>query len=988
MRLHALRIQAFGPFADEVAVDFDDLGSDGLFLLHGQTGAGKTTILDAVAFALFGKVPGARDAGGRLRSDHAAPETSTRVELEATIGGRRLRISRSPAYERPKKRGEGVTTSNAKVSLEWLDGSGEHLTRIPDVAERVTELLGMSAEQFFQVVLLPQGEFAKFLRASSDDREALLERLFDTGRFSDVEHWLRDQEKTARTECQGQEAALDRIAGQVVQAAGVTEPPSEPDVTWAQEVHAAAKATAITTGAVLTAARERAQQTRTALDEAVRCAELRRRGAEAHGRLAELDAAADTVAAARAGLAAARRAAAVLPVIAEADRAAADAAAAETHRTRAAARLAELPGAPETTDADSLDAAINAWTEETGRWQPLAERLSARPGLVEQIAELDAQTAAADLRLAELGQSIAAAPQRRDELVEQLAAARLAAGRVPELRGERDRCEQLAAAVAARSALDDDLDAAERRLTDARKVELDARERALNLRERRLAGMAAELAGGLVDGEPCAVCGSAEHPAPASPGDDPVSEADEAAADERQGHAERRRAEVEAALAGLREKAAGLEAIIGDTEPAELPGRLAETAEQLTAAEGLAETVDGLEAAVAQADRSLADWKQEVADLSAAQAGRRERCDGLARRLADLDAEVAEATGGRLSLEERLAELAELCRLAGELRDARAEADRARRHAEGTAQRLAEACAEAEFEDPAAARQAGASAAAIAEWEQLLEQVASVRAAAENTLAEPAVMAALAAAEPDVSGRREQADADAEALAAAEREHAIAERRDAELTDLVAQFWEVVDALEPLRARHAEIAGLAELVAGKGQNERRMRLHAYVLAARLAEVLAAASVRLRQMSAGRYEFVHSDDQEARGRRSGLGIEVRDEYTGATRATTTLSGGETFYASLALALGLADVVSAEAGGRVLDTMFIDEGFGSLDPEALDEVMGVLDELRSGGRVVGVVSHVDELRTRIPAQIHVVRGESGSRIRLRAGVSAAP
>ena len=143
----------------------------------------------------------------------------------------------------------------------------------------------------------------------------------------------------------------------------------------------------------------------------------------------------------------------------------------------------------------------------------------------------------------------------------------------------------------------------------------------------------------------------------------------------------------------------------------------------------------------------------------------------------------------------------------------------------------------------------------------------------------------------------------------------------------------------------------------------------------------AASVRLRQMSAGRYEFAHTDAGGPRGRRGGLGIEVRDEYTGATRAATTLSGGETFFASLALALGLADVVSAESGGRVLDTMFIDEGFGTLDPESLDLVMGVLDELRSGGRVVGVVSHVDELRARIPSQLQVLRGEAGSSVKVR-------
>src|SRR5699024_8984165 len=183
MRLHSLEITGFGPFSGTQRVDFDDLGADGLFLLHGQTGAGKTTVLDAVAFALYGTVPGARQDGRRLRSDHAAPGTPTEVTLHATIAGRSLRLRRSPEYMRPKQRGTGETKEQARVTLEWVDGSGENLSRIPDVAAQVTRLLGMSAEQFFQVVLLPQGEFARFLKAETKTRAALLERLFDTGRF-------------------------------------------------------------------------------------------------------------------------------------------------------------------------------------------------------------------------------------------------------------------------------------------------------------------------------------------------------------------------------------------------------------------------------------------------------------------------------------------------------------------------------------------------------------------------------------------------------------------------------------------------------------------------------------------------------------------------------------------------------------------------------------------------------------------------------------
>jgi exonuclease SbcC len=179
------------------------------------------------------------------------------------------------------------------------------------------------------------------------------------------------------------------------------------------------------------------------------------------------------------------------------------------------------------------------------------------------------------------------------------------------------------------------------------------------------------------------------------------------------------------------------------------------------------------------------------------------------------------------------------------------------------------------------------------------------------------------------------------------------------------------------------LKALSEVVNGRGQNARKMSLRSYVLAARLEEVALAATARLRTMSQGRYSFVHSDAAGARGMRGGLGIDVLDDYSGTVRPAKTLSGGESFLASLALALGLADVVAAETGGALLDTLFIDEGFGTLDAETLDIVMNILDELRAGGRVVGLVSHVEELRQRIPTRLRVRKSRSGSTLEVQAG-----
>ncbi len=221
MRPHRLRVTAFGAFGGTVEVCFDDLASAGLFLLHGETGAGKTTLLDAIGFALYGRVPGERAKARRLRSDHAAPGTSTEVQLEATLSGRRIRITRSPEQQRPKRRGGGTTTEQAKVLLEEHDGSSWRAvsTRAGEADDEVKDLMGMSAEQFYQVVLLPQGQFAQFLHAAADKRRELLERLFGTDRFGKVEDWLAGRRRTTARAVEEAELLIRDLVARVAQVA-------------------------------------------------------------------------------------------------------------------------------------------------------------------------------------------------------------------------------------------------------------------------------------------------------------------------------------------------------------------------------------------------------------------------------------------------------------------------------------------------------------------------------------------------------------------------------------------------------------------------------------------------------------------------------------------------------------------------------------------------------------------------------------------------
>ena len=222
MRPHLLRVTAFGAFGGTAEVSFDDLAGSGLFLLHGETGAGKTTLLDAIGFALYGRVPGERNKTRRLRSDHAGTAVRTEVMFETTIGGRHLRITRRPQQDRPKVHGTGLTSEPAKILVAEERGGRWHTvsTRAREADDEIADAMGMSAEQFFQVVLLPQGEFARFLHADADERRALLQKLFRTDRFRTVETWLAERRKTTRDQVEKADQALATLAARIAQVAG------------------------------------------------------------------------------------------------------------------------------------------------------------------------------------------------------------------------------------------------------------------------------------------------------------------------------------------------------------------------------------------------------------------------------------------------------------------------------------------------------------------------------------------------------------------------------------------------------------------------------------------------------------------------------------------------------------------------------------------------------------------------------------------------
>ncbi|TSE01970.1 SMC family ATPase [Skermania sp. ID1734] len=996
MRLHRLEVHAFGPFAGNVEVDFDALGADGLFLLHGDTGAGKTTVLDAIAFALYGTVPGSRRECKRLHSDLAAADAVPHVVLEATIAGRRLRISRHPEFQRPKRRGTGMRTENAKATLTWLDGRGQNLTRLNEIGDEVNRLLGMSADQFFQVVLLPQGEFARFLRSDNDDRERLLERLFDTERFGSAEQWLAQRRRESAAQLEGSRQAVQRLAAQASTAAGVEHPPEDSAdqvLVWAQDVLAGSRSAYATAETGLDEATSRAATASEALSEGRRIADLHRRAAHARAELAEYRATSAERQRLADELDTAQRAAPIVAILAERDDVLARTGELRAAAQRYAAELTQLGAEPDVLSCGSadelgrrIDAAIERWINEAGRLDELiaaAARAQQLGGdldsLSAQLAQLDTQVGTARIRRAQL-------PADRRAVTDELQSAVQAAARVAALRMERDRAADILTAADEHAAVRPALARALDELAERRAAHLDARELVLELRARRLAGMAAELAGELNDGEPCRVCGSVSHPAPAEQRETVVSaEAEELAASAEQ----RAAAAVDVAVGQVTElqrQVDVLENRCGGMDPVPAAARLANVAAELSVTEGAAARMTDLEARISELDAEDAALAASLLDSEARRSAVSEKIQLTQARLADAQAQLAQARGADGSASQRRERLRRLARCAAQWRDALAEARAAEAAANSIEAKLMAALAEQGFTDADTARAAIRSAEFTKNGRSRLQIAEEQRIRAAATLAEPDIIEALTVPEPNVDGlERVHAEA-AERLRSAIATRAEAARRLRETDDIVTQLWAAVDRLLPQQKRHEELADLADTVAGRGQNSRRMSLRSYVLAARLEEVAIAASARLERMSAGRYEFVHSDAAGPRGKRGGLGLDIRDDYTGAVRPAKTLSGGETFLASLALALGLADVVSAESGGLVLDTMFIDEGFGSLDSDTLDAVMGVLDELRAGGRVVGIVSHVDELRQRIPSRLHVIRDRAGSRLHADVGVLA--
>ena len=976
MRLHSLRLRAFGPFAGEQQIDFEPLGAGGLFLLDGPTGAGKSTVLDAITFALYG--PGDGGGWGRLHSHFADAGVAPEVALEFSLRGVRQRVTRSPEYPRPKRRGEGTTLERAQVHLERWEGGHwvSRSSRKDEVGAMLCDDLGLTRDQFTQVVLLPQGEFMRFLRAGDDERRTLLTKLFGTQLYDRITDELDRRRKEvsgdlddaaarlrARVSAAAEAAGLDSAAQDTLSALPAVDRDHRLDEIGAQLRD---RATAAQFEAEAVAGE--LELARAAAHAAAEAAERMRRFAAAENLRSAHESTRGSYQQAAQVLAAADRAEPVRPLLAALD----DARAAIEQARTAVPGLDELtsidwPARAEATRsaAAELNHLVAAEAELPSRKQAVAaarRELRRTDDLVEQLG----------VRAAALPGELAAAQHAASEAHACAQSLEPAQARLEQLTAQRNAVTALAASAAERTRALARRDAAVERY-------IAAADEHLQLAEARLQNMSAELAAALSPGEPCPVCGSNEHPAPAVSGADALGAAAVGAALDRRRRAEGERHAAEADLTRIDVRRAALAERAGEVEREELDREIAEMNDQVAAAREAARGLPALEQAKAELELEssrLADDRAAGAEAAARASANLETAQRALTELADL---LESARGEHESVTaHRSALLAEATR-AGELAAAVAVLAAAR-DTESAARLRAAAEADAtgfaSLEAAAAAVQPAARRAQLRElvhgWEaELAALTTAVRAAEFDGLdlaGAESVFAAAARADSVVRAV-EQHGREA-ALEAARTASVLA--RYARARDAVADAAATHEALEHSAGPVVHLARLARGVAG----QRRVNLTTYVLRQWFEQVVAAANVRLAGMSSGRYELVRVDEGTSKTERAGLTLQVLDRHTGEQRSARSLSGGETFYTSLALALGLADVVRAEAGGVDLDTLFIDEGFGSLDADTLDQVMAVIDELRDRGRTVGIVSHVHELKDRIAERIEVRRLPDGS------------
>lgn len=904
MRIHRLEIFGIGPFRDRQVIDFDALSASGLFLIDGPTGSGKTTIIDSITYALFSTLSGEESTKDRMRSDFSIGSDRSQIILDFSVNGVKHTITRGIPYSFVKASGEGETKRAATQSLIRFGVGGVQdlaLTHANEIGAYLIDLLHLNAQQFRQLVVLAQGEFAALLRMNPSKRLEALRDLLGDSYYQKLQIELDERGKAAQVTVNEARSATRDIA---VQIQGLLTPadPQELQDHVRELVGGSSPDPMAVTQAVIAHYELNLEVAR----ESVRSAQA----------VAEpLEAQFNELARTKEKLYEFVRA-----------------------RELALAAQSELSPAEVQIPREEIPGIIAQTREQIGQLKPLVDWQAGSTQRTLQREALLLELEECSSRREQLREAIDTYPVTSTQLKLALAESQEAATGVEKLEVQISAQEETREKLQELAQLQECCDTQEQGLQNG-KAQLELHEHAVTKAElmlsqairAQLTQRVVVLAGQLREGDPCAVCGSLTHPQPATVeiGIEVVTEGQieslesdvESAKATRDKH-KHELGELISRLDSTKLSIASLHAICANKSQEGVNTEIESLSSELVTKRAVAEQLEEREAQFSALELAFKDSKKSVVE-------------------ADKDRELASNELLKFDTEVDLksAELSQLIdpekNVADELNELELITDRltnwleASRHLEKVSLSLTPEMRELD----------------LIEWEKSFDEL------------------------------EVKLELVREVVEQAEENRTLSENLLKSANTLVAKFTKDSQGVEQLIAGVKDAVGLGALVtATSSVNTKKLTLESYALQLRFAHVLESASLHLRKMSSGRLSFLLDESAQGRGN-TGLGIIIMDEATGDTRPTTSLSGGETFYASLSLALGLADVVQSETGGVSLETLFVDEGFGSLDTDTLERVLDQLDQLKSGGRTIGVISHVSEMKDRFPDRIVVSRDPEG-------------
>ena len=1011
-----LKISAFGPYADEVVLDFSALEGRTFFLIHGPTGSGKTTILDAMCFALYGDTSGNVRDSKSVRSDHAALAIATEVEFTFAIGDTNYRVKRSPEQLRPKKRGDGTTLQSAEAELWKLTETEEILltTGYSDVIKQVETLLGFKSSQFRQVVLLPQGDFRKLLTANSAERQEIMQTLFKTELYRKIEEHLNSKYK--ETKQNGEELTKER--NWVLSDAGVE------TLEELVEQIKTNQASLVDKNKELLKLKIAVEQAQKQVSDGKIIVNKFNELTDAKTKLTELEEKVDTVKVGRVTLEKAKNAATLLDAEKQLLQLETDqkqyVQLQEKQQTQVLSLVNKLKVAEEKlklelTKESEREAASNEIIK-------LGEITDKAKALVQAEAEtLQCQKSVQQALAAKTtGQEVLAQTKiTLQAKLEQEENFKLQASKLTGSKIELEHAKRIAQKREELELLSKNAVIAKQNLTqeEAKLVTLQENYVAMQSTLSKLqylfaAGQAAVLASDLEEDTPCPVCGSISHPKLAVPTDRLPSETEIKKVQEHLSELDQARSKAQTLVNSCRtttqtvlNRIADIQGELGEAHQAqisELRAKVVELEKLCKQEQAAGERLEGLSKEITclkenEQKQTLAQekceetWRLADSALRQKQAVVVERQALVPEEYRNSEA-LAVAQERTLAKQQALKASFEAAQTA--VKDFEQQVAVAQTSFASTKVQLENTQARYQKETEIfSERLAQATFVSLEEYRGAKKSTDYIEKLAERiglfdtnmNSAKDRLQRAQAATVELVLPEMTKLEQD---LAAVTNQHNQVLTEQVKLANQVGKQEEDREKIQKINVeleKLSEVYGLIGKLAetANGKNEYGLTFQRFVLGSLLEDVADAANMRLKMMSRGRYLLQRTMDRARKNSAGGLELEVLDNYTGIARGVGTLSGGETFLASLSLALGLADVVQSYAGGIHLDTILVDEGFGTLDPEALDMAIRALIDLQKGGRLVGIISHVPELKERIDARLEVSISKHGSSAQFKVG-----